>query len=66
MGLKRFVAQMTKHTDQYEKLNAEITELTFQRAFPQHRLSQQEWEAIQAQIEEKKKQRAEFIAKETA
>lgn len=52
-----------RHSDEYEKLDAEITELTFQRAFPHHRLSQPEWEAIQAQIEEKKKRRDELIAK---
>jgi len=58
---------MSKHSNnpEYEKLNEEITELTFQRCFPTHRLSQPEWEAIQQKIEDKVKQRNALVAKET-
>lgn len=44
-------------TDEYAKLDAEITELTFQRAFPTQKLRQDQWELLQEQILEKVKQR---------
>jgi hypothetical protein len=55
-----------KHSREYDKLNDEITDLTFLRAFPTIRLSQIEWEATQAQIIEKKTQLAEIVAKENS
>ena len=52
-----------RHTDEYEKLDAEITDLMFERCFPHQRLTQDQWEAIQTKIAEKTKQRDALLAK---
>lgn len=60
------MSRQHQYSAEYLKLEEEIVDLIFGRVYPRHKLSQDAWDAIQKQIEEKQAKLKELLAKESA